>query len=49
MSADPEVPQFWNRYSYALNSPLAFVDPSGTTVVALGDEEQRLEVLNAFK
>jgi RHS repeat-associated protein len=25
-------PQLWNRYSYALNNPLIFTDPSGQTV-----------------
>jgi RHS repeat-associated protein len=28
-SAKPEDPQTWNRYSYALNNPLKFVDPNG--------------------
>ena len=28
-SATTSVPQSWNRYSYSLNSPLRFVDPSG--------------------
>ena len=28
-SGKPTVPQSWNRYSYVLNNPLLFVDPTG--------------------
>jgi RHS repeat-associated protein len=28
-SAKPERPQSWNRYSYCINNPLIYVDPSG--------------------
>ena len=28
-AVDPSNPQSWNRYAYALNNPLALVDPSG--------------------
>jgi RHS repeat-associated protein len=28
-SGRPGEPQSWNRYSYVLNNPLAFIDPSG--------------------
>jgi RHS repeat-associated protein len=28
-SAKPALPQSWNRYTYVMNNPLKFVDPSG--------------------
>jgi RHS repeat-associated protein len=28
-SAKPEMPQSWNRYSYCINNPLLYIDPSG--------------------
>lgn len=39
LSVDPmnsgkaAIPQSWNKYSYALNNPLKFVDPDGRTVI----------------
>jgi len=32
----PQNPQRWNRYSYALNDPLKFVDPDGRNPWAIG-------------
>jgi len=29
VGATPDAPQSWNAYSYVLNNPLTFVDPSG--------------------
>ena len=50
-SADPFLgsgqapnPQTWNRYSYSLNNPLRYVDPSGLlTVGVMTEEEQEQE------
>lgn len=33
---EPENPQSYNRYSYALNSPLKYTDPSGHCVILAG-------------
>jgi RHS repeat-associated protein len=34
-------PQTWNRYAYARNSPLVYIDPDGRAVELLGDKEKR--------
>ena len=38
-SAMTENPQTWNRYSYGVNSPLKYTDPSGMYICA-GDKKQ---------
>jgi hypothetical protein len=61
LSVDPVVdvkaaltsPQRWNRYSYAVNNPMVFTDPTGTTVYLItyttgnseGDDEFRRAAL----
>jgi RHS repeat-associated protein len=35
-SGSPEDPQTWNRYSYANDNPLKFVDPNGHEVIEAG-------------
>jgi RHS repeat-associated protein len=36
--ADPTNPQSWNMYSYVLNSPVVFIDPTGMDACRAGDE-----------
>jgi hypothetical protein len=33
--ADPNVPQSWNRYAYAQNDPVNFLDPSGQYILGV--------------
>jgi RHS repeat-associated protein len=51
LTVDPKVasahvanPQSWNRYTYALNNPMVFIDPDGreTTTSLRGDDYARL-------
>ncbi|HEX5702842.1 MAG TPA: RHS repeat-associated core domain-containing protein [Pyrinomonadaceae bacterium] len=36
-SAERQIPQSWNRYTYALNSPLMYIDPTGEIWVRSSD------------
>ncbi len=43
-SASPTNPQTWNRYSYTLNNPLRYTDPSGmVTDVGTKEDKEREE------
>jgi len=48
-SGRPDNPQTWNRYSYSLNNPLLYVDPSGMFVFArdLSDEDKQ-KIIDAW-
>lgn len=36
-------PQSWNRYSYVQNNPLKFIDPTGNTLILLGDDAEYIK------
>lgn len=42
-------PQLWNRYAYALNNPLSFVDPTGAAIELLGGAEDREKELDLLR
>jgi RHS repeat-associated protein len=44
-SARASNPQTWNRYTYALNSPLRYVDPDGLDVPASCAEDKRCQIV----
>ena len=39
-SADAALPQSWNRYSYVMNNPMRFVDPTGKAWIPSGSAEE---------
>jgi len=47
ISAHPENPQSWNQYSYVLNNPLSFTDPTGLDCVYLNDAGNGIEEVDA--
>jgi RHS repeat-associated protein len=45
----PEIPQSWNLFAYARNSPLVFVDPSGQYVCGSSLSEQQCKDFEASR
>jgi hypothetical protein len=41
-----EIPQSWNRYTYVLNKPFVYVDPSGEDWEATGDKDNPYKWIN---
>jgi RHS repeat-associated protein len=41
INGNPSVPQSWNRYTYARNNPVLWIDPDGKRVLLPQDREQR--------
>ena len=42
-------PQQWNRYSYAINNPLLYVDPTGEAIQLSNDKDERERQLQALR
>jgi RHS repeat-associated protein len=42
-------PQQWNQYTYAINNPLKYIDPTGETIVLTGTPEEQQAALERIK
>lgn len=42
-------PQTWNRYTYARNNPLIYIDPNGAEVELIGTEKEREKAFQLLK
>src|ERR1043165_9356877 len=42
-------PQKWNRFTYALNNPFIYIDPTGEDIVLTGSEEDQQRALNRLR
>lgn len=42
-------PQQWNRYTYAVNNPLLYVDPTGEAIQLSNDEKERERQMQALR
>jgi hypothetical protein len=42
-------PQQWNRYSYAINNPLLYVDPPGESIQLSNDKDERERQMQALR
>jgi RHS repeat-associated protein len=43
------MPQQWNRYSYVVNNPLKYIDPTGELLELTGSEEERKKAFEHIK
>jgi RHS repeat-associated protein len=43
------MPQQWNRYSYVVNNPLKYIDPTGELLELTGTEEERKKAFEHIK
>jgi len=48
-SGRPEMPQAWNRYSYTLNNPLRYIDPTGLFTIATKNPDERKQIIAAYE